>query len=591
MKKIRYDIAGYLLLLLLAGMLLFHMCRISNQSFPASVLKVDFVGEYRQGDGEWKTLESGTRISALDGDLILRGKLSESLAMMKSFYLNHIGIRIFVDGQEVFASGRFEDGIPEMACGSYWGEWFYDEEDWDGEMEIHLHNPHAYGNADAYNEFLDSLYLGGGMVLQKAMEKDAAPVRVAGLFVMVVAVALLGISAYYAVWQLPSSGLLCSLALSSLGMSGYLIMDAPAISFQSKVDVFNTCMLLFCVMLAALALSDSVRRTLPGSVRRNAGILTALLVLGDGILLALSLAERISPYDMGYPWAILQGVVFAGLLVLCIKECSEGERQKRIIFLSYIILLLTALLELLNGWMNWWKSGIVVKIVFLQLFLFHLIWAVRVTAANQRASRKAKELEGELKHSRIVLAMSQIRTHFIFNILTAISGMCEYDPKKADETILRFSRYLRSNIDIMEEDCPETFERSMKHLEDYVALEQIRFGDRIRFEKDLEITNFKIPPLILQPVVENGIRHGLLPRASGGTIFLRTRKEKDQVVITIADDGVGFEPGEEKKDGSVGLSNVRFRLSHMMNGRLEIESSPGQGTKVTITIPCKEAEL
>ena len=75
--------------------------------------------------------------------------------------------------------------------------------------------------------------------------------------------------------------------------------------------------------------------------------------------------------------------------------------------------------------------------------------AVIIVSTNHRESQKAQELAGELKNNRIVLAMSQIRTHFIFNVLTAISGMCEYDPKKADATLIKFSRYLRNNIDIM----------------------------------------------------------------------------------------------------------------------------------------------
>ena len=88
-----------------------------------------------------------------------------------------------------------------------------------------------------------------------------------------------------------------------------------------------------------------------------------------------------------------------------------------------------------------------------------------------------------MKNSHIVLAMSQIRTHFVFNILNAISGMCEYDPQKADETLVMFAHYLRSNINIMEEDEPEAFTKSLEHLEEYVFLEQVRFGEKIQFAK------------------------------------------------------------------------------------------------------------
>lgn len=184
--------------------------------------------------------------------------------------------------------------------------------------------------------------------------------------------------------------------------------------------------------------------------------------------------------------------------------------------------------------------------------------------------------------------MSQIRTHFIFNVLNAISGMCKYDPDKADKTVVRFARFLRSNMDIMEEDKPVPFERALEHVEDYVALEEVRFGGRIEFVTDIEVSRFKLPSLILQPLVENAIRHGLLPKPDGGMIVLRTRTDGKNIMISIEDEGVGFDTEQPAKEKSVALKNIRFRLENMVNGRLDVQSCPGQGTKVTITIPCQE---
>ena len=208
-------------------------------------------------------------------------------------------------------------------------------------------------------------------------------------------------------------------------------------------------------------------------------------------------------------------------------------------------------------------------------------------AKNQQDSIRAEKLREELKNSRVVLAMSQIRTHFVFNILNAISGMCEDDPQKADETLVMFSHYLRSNINIMEEDEPETFTKSLEHLEEYVFLEQMRFGEKIQFAKKIEADNFKIPPLILQPLVENAIRHGLLHKKQGGTVSLHTWAENGDSIIEISDDGVGFDMANAQGQESVGMKNVRFRLKYMVGGTMDIKSTPGQGTTVTITIPGK----
>ena len=244
------------------------------------------------------------------------------------------------------------------------------------------------------------------------------------------------------------------------------------------------------------------------------------------------------------------------------------------------------LFEFFNSFMDLWQSGICIKITFILLFAFHLIRSIKVVPKSYLASKEAEKLTGELRNSRIVLALSQIRTHFIFNVLNAISGMCKYDPEKADETVVRFARYLRNNIDIMQEDEMVLFTKELEHLEDYVILEQVRFGDKIQFQPEMEETDFKIPPLVLQPIVENAIKHGLLETPMGGTIRLHTGKEKDNIIITVTDDGAGFEPDGIHKKNSVGLDNVSFRLKHMVNGRLEIESSPGKGTTVTIIMPC-----
>ena len=254
---------------------------------------------------------------------------------------------------------------------------------------------------------------------------------------------------------------------------------------------------------------------------------------------------------------------------------------------STLILLTVLLLEFVNACTGWWQNGICMKIIFTALFVFHLIRAAWLVVKNQRDSIKAEQLKEELKNSRIVLAMSQIRTHFVFNILNAISGMCEYNPQKADETLVMFSHYLRSNINIMEDDEPEAFTKALEYLEEYVHLEQVRFGEKIRFTKNIEADNFKIPPLVLQPLAENAIRHGLLHKKQGGTVSLHTWTENGENIIEISDDGVGFDTTKAPGEESVGMKNVRFRLQYMVGGTMDVKSTPGQGTTVTIRIPEK----
>lgn len=153
------------------------------------------------------------------------------------------------------------------------------------------------------------------------------------------------------------------------------------------------------------------------------------------------------------------------------------------------------------------------------------------------------ETERKLTERRIASMMSQIRSHFIFNVLTTISGLCKLDPKKADEALIRFSRYLRKNIGIIEEEGLIDFDVELEQLEDYVALEQIRFEDMILFEEEIETKSFKLPPLTIQPIVENAIKHGLVEHNLSGVIVLRTKRIGDNVEITVQDNGSGFWSG------------------------------------------------
>lgn len=234
-------------------------------------------------------------------------------------------------------------------------------------------------------------------------------------------------------------------------------------------------------------------------------------------------------------------------------------------------------------------SSVYIVFTLVAILCYAVLEGFRLLFAYVEREKELEEMEMQLSLSRTTTMMSQIRSHFVFNVLNAISGLCKYDPEKADETVVCFARYLRNNIDIMEKDGNIPFTTDLRQIEDYVALEQVRFGDKIELYTDIEVSNFMIPPLILQPVVENAIRHGVSKKIGNGSIILRTREEKSNIIITIEDDGIGFELSELEKEKSVGVRNIRFRLEHMVHGRLDIQSEVGKGTIVTITIP-KEGE-
>ncbi|UQZ90667.1 sensor histidine kinase [Deltaproteobacteria bacterium Smac51] len=200
---------------------------------------------------------------------------------------------------------------------------------------------------------------------------------------------------------------------------------------------------------------------------------------------------------------------------------------------------------------------------------------------------KANQWEMEVAESRAAVMLSQIRPHFLFNVLASISQLCRRDPPKAREATVHFARYLRSNMDFLTSKRAIAFELELQHVRHYLWLETMRFEGRLKVEFDIRAEGFRLPPLTLQPLVENAVRHGLGRKEEGGTITLRSEELEDGWRITVADDGDGFEPVSDDEDGSghVSIDNVRGRLAAMSGGSLTINSAPGRGTVAVISLP------
>jgi len=202
--------------------------------------------------------------------------------------------------------------------------------------------------------------------------------------------------------------------------------------------------------------------------------------------------------------------------------------------------------------------------------------------------RKIDELENELLQGQISIMLSQIRPHFLYNALVAIQELCLIDPQTASEAVGEFSNYLRGNLDSLSIKKTIPFEKELRHVETYLSLEKKRFGDKLSMAYDIEVSDFFVPVLTLQPIVENAVRHGVTKREEGGSVTISTKETETDSVITVTDDGVGFDASRNQKRDErahVGIENVRSRLVSMCRGSLSIQSEPGVGTTAVITVP------
>lgn len=266
------------------------------------------------------------------------------------------------------------------------------------------------------------------------------------------------------------------------------------------------------------------------------------------------------------------------LSILNIKFYKETNNSPLGIFLFVSVLMTANILDTAGI-----CPGVLIKTYAFSFILYYLIIHIYISMQVN----EGKDIK--LREQRMSLMLSQIQPHFLYNTLNTITALCRVNPKLAEETTVKFSKFLRENMYSIENFDTHPFERELEHIKIYLEIEKIRFGDRLNIVYDIETVDFRVPVLTLQPIVENAVKHGICKNVEGGTITITTRKTSTNHVITIKDDGAGFNPHEIENDGKVhiGISNANERLKSIFHTEIEISSFPGIGTEVTIKIPEK----
>src|SRR5579871_2263268 len=213
-----------------------------------------------------------------------------------------------------------------------------------------------------------------------------------------------------------------------------------------------------------------------------------------------------------------------------------------------------------------------------------------------RTQIKLEEQERLLLHARMEALQNQINPHFLFNTLNSISSLVRFDRDKAREVISKLARILRRLLNTS--DAFISLREEFEFIDNYLDIEVVRFGrDKLRVVKELDPASLDVvvPSMLLQPLVENSIKHGLGPKVEGGSIYLRSRVTDSRVVIEVEDDGVGIggsQPGDSNWPGmGIGMANISERLQVLYGGtaRMTIDSKEGKGTLVKIRLPLVEA--
>jgi sensor histidine kinase YesM len=206
----------------------------------------------------------------------------------------------------------------------------------------------------------------------------------------------------------------------------------------------------------------------------------------------------------------------------------------------------------------------------------------------QERERQSLALAASRNQAKLDALQLQLQPHFLFNTLNAISTLVHRDPAAADRLIGDLSDLLRVSLQTTAHEVP--LARELELLEHYLAIEKVRLGDRLQIvrEIDPDVLGAYVPTLILQPLAENAVRHGLEPRLAAGTLTLRARRDGDTLRLTVADDGVGFDPSIARRARrGIGLANSeeRLRTLHDDRARLDFVSPPEGGVRVDVSLP------
>jgi hypothetical protein len=220
-------------------------------------------------------------------------------------------------------------------------------------------------------------------------------------------------------------------------------------------------------------------------------------------------------------------------------------------------------------------------------------WQERLVRSYSRASHERDRLEVRLAQAQLESLKHQLQPHFLFNALNAITALIPTEPRIAQRTVHGLGELLRFSLsDDGEHEV--RLEHELQLLGYYLDIQRIRFHDRIsvRVDTDPTVTRALVPNLMLQPLVENAIRHGIGPRAAGGAILVEVSREEDDLRVRVTDDGVGavLGPGGGLMREGVGLGNTRARLQHLYGARhrLQVSTAPGAGFVVEIYVPYRE---
>ena len=588
-------IISIILPILLAVICLALVVRNDNQAMMPVPMKLTFTGEFSYDGENWYPYNEDSDMSALDGDVKVRGHFDEDIpeGAMLNFYCNHIGVSMYVNGEQVYMDAPTEiknygiDLMPSM-CGKRWSQILCPTINIEDEVEFRFTNYHKYGNKNAYKELLSTCLIAplDKIVLETYLKPYIDVFETIGTAFFIIGTMLLGASVYAASLKSRMANRLFKIGIMILFVGAYTVLDVMMVYFTDELLVIRTYGGQMCRMLGIYFGGIVVCDALKGKNKKVAEIVLGVSGIINLLIFAVVISGKVLMYDTGIVWDCSQCIVSLMLIILCLLEFKK-DKKKRLELIAYVLINIAFLLDFMGVGYHMYYSGICFKVSTVILLLIILFQGAKQVVVDHQASIKNKKIKAELENSRITVMLSQIQPHFLYNSLTSVMDLCDSNPKQAKAAIADFADYLRGNLSSLKTENLISFGTELEHIEKYLRLEKLRFMDELEIVYDINSRDFMLPTLSVQPLVENAVKHGVGGKIGGGTVTIHTSETENEYIIRVTDDGVGFTEGEYADDGGthVGIENIKKRLDMMINARLEIESKPGEGTRACILIP------
>ena len=288
-------------------------------------------------------------------------------------------------------------------------------------------------------------------------------------------------------------------------------------------------------------------------------------------------------YSRGPMYPLMLLPLIAIVLLNLAGTIQGRKRLSRKVYIGFLVAILPMLLALIVQMFADVYPLIDIGYVLSAVSMYGFVLSDQIEQ-DRRNQREIARQQQVIAHERASVMVLQMRPHFIYNTLMSIYSLCNQDPQKARQVTMDFTNYLRKNFNAVASDSTIPFSAELEHTRAYLAVEQAQYEELLVVEYDAPFTHFRLPPLTLQPLVENAVKHGMDPYAGPLHVLVRTRHTELGSEVTVEDDGQGFDPAEKVLPHTT-LANIQQRLEMMCGGHMTILPREGGGTVVTLTIP------